>query len=279
MIEAALELADHGLAVFPVARDGRTPLTKHGCHDSTKAVEGVRALWGRHPTANLSVACGAVSGVLVIDLDRHDGGGDGIATMRALVEEHGPLPRSWKSTTPRGGCHLWFSHVPGLRNRVGVLRGLDVRTDGGSVAAPPSVRRDGVYSWARAPWTCELQDAPVWLVALIAPPPPPARPVVRPLIVGSPDRMARYVARAIEEECATVAGMGPGGRNLALFQASARLGELVGAGLAPEAVVADALEAAAFECGLTQEDGRHAAMATIRSGLNRGIERPRVVAA
>ena len=279
MIRAALRLASFGLAVFPVAGDGRTPLTKHGYRDSQNTAEGVSQLWACRSTANVAVATGAVSGVLVIDLDRHDGAADGIATMLALVDEHGALPRSWKSTTPRGGLHLWFRHVPGLRNRVGALPGLDVRTDGGSAAAPPSVRREGVYSWARAPWTCELQDAPEWLVALIAHPPPPARPVVRPLIVGSPDRLARYVARAIENECRSVAGMGPGGRNLALFQGAARLGEFVGAGLVPEPVVIDALEAAAFDCGLLQDDGRHAVQATIRSGLNRGRETPRGVAA
>ena len=280
MIEAALRLASFGLSVFPVAGDGRTPLTKHGCHDSTKAAEGVRALWGRHPNANVSVACGAVSGVLVIDLDRHDGAADGIATMRQLVEEHGALPRSWKSLTPRGGCHLWFAHVPGLRNRVGAQPGLDVRTDGGSVAAPPSVRRDGVYSWARAPLTCELQDPPQWLVALIAPPPPPARPVVRSLIVGSPDRIARYAAAAINGECHELATMAPNtGRNLRLFQAAAKLGELVGGGLAPEAIVIDALVAAADGCGLIREDGPHAVVATIKSGLGRGMIHPREVVA
>lgn len=276
MLAVALKLAAHGLAVFPVAGDCRTPLVKHGCHDSTKAADGARALWRSHPAANVSVACGAVSGAWVLDVDVK--GADGVATLKALVADHGGLPRSWLSRTPSGGFHIWLSYTPGLRNKVGFAPGLDVRTDGGSVCAPASVRRDGCYAWVRAPWTCKLEPAPTWLLSLIAPPPAPPRPVVRPVNVRSLDKTARYVAAALDGEATAVAATGPGSRNARLFQAAARIGELVGAGLCPEALATDTLTGAAHACRLVQADGAPAVAATIKSGLARGMAQPREVA-
>ena len=40
-----------------------------------------------------------------------------------------------------------------------------------------------------------------------------------------------------------------------------------------------ALEAAAADCGLVRENGRRAVLATIKSGLQRGMSNPREVAA
>jgi putative DNA primase/helicase len=277
MIASALQLAGLGLAVFPVAGDCRAPLTRHGYKDASKAAEAVRALWRGHPTANVAVACGAVSGVFVLDVDVK--GADGIATLKDLAAEHGGLPKSWLSRTPTGGLHLWFQYASGLKNRVGFRPGLDVRTDGGSVASPPSHRFDGAYTWApgRAPWQCHLLAAPRWLTDIIAPPEPPRRPPP-PIRTGTLDSMARYVARAIDGECAAVINAGPGGRNHRLFQAAANLGELAGAGLVSEDMVAAHLEDAADACGLVRDDGRHAVLGTIRSGLQRGLANPRDVA-
>lgn len=279
MIAAAQALAARGLAVFPVAADCKAPLTKHGYRDATKELGGVEAMWRPCPTANVAVACGGVSGAFVLDVDRHKGAPDGLATLAALETDHGPLPLSWRTRTPTGGLHLWLAQpFRQLRNRVGFLPGLDVRTDGGSVAVPPSRRADGDYRWEVAPWERPLADAPAWLLDLVDPPPVP-RPPRQPIRAGSFDRLARYAAAAIEGECGALAATGSGARNHRLFQAAARLGELVGAGLVAEALVEDTLEAAADDCGLVAEDGRHAVLATIRSGLARGVAQPREVAA
>jgi len=86
------------------------------------------------------------------------------------------------------------------------------------------------------------------------------------------------VAVAVEGECQAVAQTGSGGRNHRLFQAAARLGELVGAGALSQDVAEDALEIAAADCGLVREDGISAVRASIRSGIGRGVQQPREVA-
>lgn len=61
MLAASQALAARGLATFPVSADCRRPLTKHGCKDASKTVEGVEALWRPCPTANVAVATGEAS--------------------------------------------------------------------------------------------------------------------------------------------------------------------------------------------------------------------------
>lgn len=283
-----------GFAVFQTAADCRTPIKvegwfEHGVHDATKDPDEIARRWSRFPTANVSLACGDVSGVFVLDIDCK-GDVDGFDSLLRLEREHGELPATWRSQTPSEGEHRFFRKPPNaaLVNRVGlrvydgdgtktVFPGLDIRTSGGSVALPPSAKPAGQYRWLAHPLSTNLADAPPWLIKLIDP------PVVssgsfEPLRVSSADRLARYVARAVNDECGELARMGPNtGRNLRLFQAAANLGSLVGGRLLPEKTARDSLERAAKDCGLLQEDGPHAVQATIASGLRRGLASPREV--
>ncbi len=278
MIAGAKALAAFGLAVFPVAEDCRRPLTPHGYKDATKAPGEIEAIWRGRPRANIAVACGSTSGVFVLDVDTHEDGPNGLQTLAGLEADHGPLPQTWRTLTPSGGLHIWFRQPDRrLRNRVGFAPGLDVRTDGGSVAVPPSRKSSGVYAWVAQPWAIPLADAPQWLLSLIDPP-MDFRPRSAPVSIGSTGRLAAYAAVAINGECSGLACMKPNsGRNSRLFQAAARLGELVAAGIAPVEIVARALEAAAGDCGLVAEDGVRAVAATIHSGLARGMLQPREV--
>lgn len=288
-----------GAAVFPTGptcKPGSLPkleLVPEGepkmiaCYDATKDPARIRAYWGRYPEANVSIATGDASGVFVLDVDAKDDF-DGPADLGRLQRMYGDLPRTWRSTTPSGGFHLWFRQPDRpMTNRVHfripdgrggeVKSGLDVRTNGGAVAAPPSRKANGAYAWVDDPTDTELADAPAWLIELIDPPLPPAKPF-EPVRLHSLDRTARYVEAAINGECGDLARMQAGsGRNLKLFMASANLGQLVGANLLPQEVAERALLQAAGECGLIGEDGQRAVMATIASGMRKGLSHPREV--
>lgn len=276
MIAAALRLAGLGLAVFPTGPDCKRPVNRHGCHGATTDSADIERLWREYPGGNLAVATGAASGAFVLDVDVKSGA-DGLATLAALEARHGNLPTTWTTATPSGGRHFWFVQPERrFKNKVGFAPGLDVRTDGGSVAVPPSQRPDGrAYRWLRAPWTCEPAPAPDWLLTLIDP--PVVRRPAPPVRFASNDRAAKYAAAVVNGECAEIAAAGSGGRNHRLFQGAARIGELVGAGLVPADLAEAELEAAADACGLTRDDGRHAVAASIKSGLARGAANPREV--
>jgi putative DNA primase/helicase len=275
--------------LFPVASDGRSPLIAGGCHSATNDPDQI-ARW-RSSGCNLALACGSGSGVLALDIDAK-GDVDGFASLAELTAEFGHLPETAESITPSGGAHMLFTYPdgPAPANRVGikrygsdgtrrVYRGLDVRGQGGSVCLPPSHKAGGVYAWRRAPADTALAEVPRWLLALFRSEPPP-RPPTPPLRLSSLDRTARYICAAVDGECGELSSMAVGsGRNQRLFIASAKLGELVGAGLLSQVNAEAALERAATECGLLAEDGVGAVRATISSGIRRGLQNPREVAA
>jgi hypothetical protein len=147
--DAALYFASHGWRVFPVEPQRKAPpLTARGCLDASDDPGQVRAWWKANPDANLAVAAGAGSGILVLDFDVR-GGKPGLHTLEQLEERFGSLHGTLIQKTPSGGLHLIFKHPEGveIKNGVEVLPGLDVRSDGGYAVICPSVLADGEYQW------------------------------------------------------------------------------------------------------------------------------------
>ena len=90
------------------------------------------------------MATGAASGLLVIDIDERDDK-DGFLALYWLQADLGELPLTKTSLTPRGGLHLFFEYVDGIKSSTGKLGiGIDVKSDGGYVIVPPS---HGRYRW------------------------------------------------------------------------------------------------------------------------------------
>jgi hypothetical protein len=84
-------------------------------------------------------------------------------------------------------------------------------------------------------------------------------------------RVGHYCAAALARESDLVRGARPGGRNRTLNRAAFSLGQLVADGAIDRVVVERVLLDAAIECGL----GTKEAEATIRSGIEAGLGRPR----
>jgi hypothetical protein len=129
-------------------------------------VEQVQRWWRRWPDANVGVVTGAVSGLVVLDVDpRHRGE----ASLAALEGVHGAVPHTIESLTGGGGQHLYFRH-PGTDVPCGpIAPGLDVKGDGGLVVSPPSGHVSGrVYAWESgcAPGEVPLADLPEWLQSM-----------------------------------------------------------------------------------------------------------------
>ena len=173
-LQAALRLAEKGMAVFPCWPDKKMPVCKGGFHTATTDPKIVSAQWESYPAANIAVATGRVSGVFVFDIDmKHDH--DGERELRALELKYGSLPSTVESVTPSGGRHLWFrmpeQAVPSSASKI--APGLDVRGDLGYALVPPShvVDEDygaGFYTWS-VDSASEFADAPQWLLDLACP--------------------------------------------------------------------------------------------------------------
>jgi hypothetical protein len=166
MVRAALLYAEkYGFSVIPCRARGKEPLTEHGLKEASKDPAAIRAWWKRWPQANVGIATGATSGIVVLDVDAK---AEGPQTLAILEEEHGRLIDTPTVLTGGGGQHVYFRDPRALRNSAGALGlGLDVRADGGYVIAPPSIHPNGrKYDWEVSLRIGELAfaDVPPWLL-------------------------------------------------------------------------------------------------------------------
>lgn len=162
---AALQYLRLGWSVIPMRRREKRPAIPWQVFQTVLASEEeVRNWFRRWPEANLGVVTGAISGLVVLDVDPRHGGDE---SLRALEREHGALPDTLEATTGGGGRHVYFAHPGGsVRNRVGIAPGIDLRGDGGCIVAPPSVHPSGRrYRWRKGcgPGQLTLASLPQWL--------------------------------------------------------------------------------------------------------------------
>lgn len=143
LLDAALRYAGAGVYVFPVAADGKEPITPHGHRDATTDPGQIRAWWTAHPDARIG-AWARRSGWIVVDVDPRYGGD---ATLAQLKAEHGPLPCACWQRSGSGGEHIVLRDPHGdplsRTPMVGKLGdGVDVKYNGYVVVEP-----SGSYEW------------------------------------------------------------------------------------------------------------------------------------
>ena len=104
----------------------------------------------------------------MVDID----GDAGFASLAEIECEHGRLPPTLLSSTGNGR-HYWFvTHDPIPCSTAKIGAGIDVKADGGYVAAPPSIHPNGkIYRWIDA--SIVPTHAPDWLLATRAQEPAP----------------------------------------------------------------------------------------------------------
>lgn len=285
--EAALAYAARGWHVFPVhgltddgactcrrddcSSQGKHPLVPHGLRDASCDPDVIRDWWTRWPHANVAIATGTVSGLVVIDIDLPDGEAS-IELVRDLGHH---IPDTLSARTGSGGLHLLYTHpgwkvrntarwLPGYPDK---LDGVDVRGDGGYIVAAPSTHvSGGSYEWLPGP--SEPAPWPTWMRE----PPPPERllPSMPSIPVGGRGDTP-YALKALDTEVRDVADAVQGTRNHQLNAAAFSLGQLVAGGELDEALVRAQLLIAAQVAGLGEKEARD----TIQSGIKGGAQHPR----
>ena len=130
-------------------RPGKHPSTPHGVKDATTDRGQIKSWWAASPDANIGIATGSASRILVLDIDPRNNGEE---TLARLTTELGPLPDTITAITGGGGRHLIFKHpsFPVRKDTTGKLLGpgVDVLSDGCIMVAPPSRHASGKrYRW------------------------------------------------------------------------------------------------------------------------------------
>ncbi len=281
VLDAARSYGAEGWPVLPVAGvsstgecgcgrscegPGKHPLFRHGAHEATTDPVLIEEWWRRSPGANVGIATGAASGLIVVDLDLPKGG----ESLQTLVAAGHQLAPTLTSRTGGRGLHLFYAQPSGIAmpSSVGrlpglaqALPGIDLRSDSGYVVAPPSIHASGRrYRWDRR----RIAELPSWMLSR----PMVPTPATNFCLTGG---ASAYGAAALSRELEAVRGLDVVQRNDGLHRAAFCLGRLVGGGELTEALVLETLLCGALAVGL----GESEAAATIRSGMRAGMAVPR----
>jgi hypothetical protein len=149
-------------SIIPIGARGKKPLIPWAKYQAQRATAEERAAWGKQwPECNWALVCGAISGVIVLDIDGPSGW--------EYLEKHDYfLPPTRKAVTSPGKAHFYFKH-PGFEVRPKNLRhnlgaDIDIKGDGGYVLLPPSIHPKGhAYAWETED---ETADCPFWLLEM-----------------------------------------------------------------------------------------------------------------
>lgn len=159
VLNHALEYARKGWAVFPVhgikggictcqkghdcTSPGKHPRTKSGVKEASTDEATIRNWFAEKPYLNIGIATGAISGLVVVDVDAKNGGLESLEKL--------DLGTALTTKTGGGGVHLYYEWpaTETIGNSVGTLApGIDIRGAGGYVVAPPSLHISGKsYVW------------------------------------------------------------------------------------------------------------------------------------
>jgi hypothetical protein len=236
---AALRYAAYGWPAFPCRPGSKAPATRHGCLSASTDPDLIRRWWERLPDANVAIATG-IPGPDVVDIDPRHGGDEAAERVRLVGMLAGA---SALVRTPSGGRHLYYA---GSEQANGVSRfGIDFRSRGGYVLAPPSIVDGAGYVLVEHRPVSERVD---WAAIRNHLDPPTRLPPSAGRGAGDLDSLVKWVA-----------GQPEGNRNGGLYWAARRAvhdghGDLT------------ALLRAAIEAGLSE----HEASRTIDSALRRG---------
>ena len=150
IVEQALAYARRGFYVLPLV--DKKPLIDGGYKAATNDELIIGRWWGEWPKANIGIATGVTSGVLVVDVDPRNGGVESFKKLRSLLVAQSsdnlgtPVVR-----TGGGGFHVYYECRVPMRSREFKedYPGIDILADKKYVVAPPSIHPDTgtPYEW------------------------------------------------------------------------------------------------------------------------------------
>lgn len=145
-LKAALEYAAMGFSVIPVSESEKTPKIQWAEFQTRRATPSeIVSWWSQWPNANVGIVTGKISGLLVVDLDRYKPDYDQNIESKLFPS----LFVTPSALTPRYGIHRYMkSPDEEISGRANVLPGVDIRSEGNYIIAPPSQNGSGrKYEW------------------------------------------------------------------------------------------------------------------------------------
>lgn len=155
-LDYALSYRKRGWSIIPIKAGTKLPAIqswiKYQTAIPTEAeIKTWFTIW---PDANIALICGAISNVIVVDIDS----GKGEADTKGLE-----LPPTLSQKTGSGGSHLIYKWRKGLIGaKVGIRKNVDIRSDNSYIVIAPSIHPNGTpYEFVDEDE--DIADAPAWL--------------------------------------------------------------------------------------------------------------------
>lgn len=156
LLSKALEYLNSGFNVIPIGVD-KKPLIKWTKFQTQRPSENDVREWFNNlkNIAGIAIITGAISGVVVVDVEK---GGK--------IDD---LPKTVMSQSGGDGFHLYYKYDPQcpIRNDTRTRYLTDIRGNGGYIIAPPSLHKSGKkYTWLTPMNRENLADFPSWLLGI-----------------------------------------------------------------------------------------------------------------
>lgn len=276
LLESAREYLSSGVSILPL-RGKVSALKSWAMCQQYRASQKVLGQW--HDAGLLTgvgVVCGAISGNLVVlDFDSHEAVNEFELVFPDLLDTY------TVSSGSRRGAHFYYysKELPSST----LVRNYELRANGMYVVAPPSLHPSGNhYEVARR---CEpmrldnMREVVAWVKShRPAPAPAPqmshaAAPHTGRGVSREEYFKGRYIAGALKRQMNFLSSASEGTRNTQLYVSAVALGQLVGSGAVARSHIEHELLNLALRAGLSEAES----IATIRSGINTGEQRPRQI--
>jgi hypothetical protein len=274
--DTALSLARAGFAIFPCGQD-KKPLIPAWRENSTTNEAIIQQWWLSQRGSLPAIDCGK-SNLVVIDCDRHKDQPDGVKAFKALCKKHNQsFDNLLIVKTPSGGRHIYFRQPnngkPFTNSRGDLPSGIDCRGSGGYVIGIGAELANGKKYESSKSVADIKTELPAWCAEILQPVEKPA-PAPKIDHKASSEREQAYADAACDNIANELAACSPGGRNEQLNKSAFRLGTMCVRGWIDRNKIETKLTEAADACGLVKDDGERAARATLKSGLDSGVQVP-----
>lgn len=196
------------------------------------------------------IPCGTKNDILVLDIDVKTNGWETIKSNKLEI------PVTLSQRTLNGGTHFIFKYPKNytIGNRVGVMPGLDIRSEGGYIF---------FYGQDFDP-TKPIAETPNWLIEIGIKPEPSDSG-------KSTFRIDNSIANAILADALDNIRNAPAGESNNVLNIEAyRVGQLVAAG----SIARDVAEQSLLQAALERQKPRRESLATITSGIEGGLKNP-----
>lgn len=172
-LDIAIKLANQGIYVYPLYPGSKVP-PKGGEYNATISVDTINGWFAENTDTNLGVNLQR-SNLVVIDLDQHGTGNNGIISWSNYLKNNGPRYmnslRTYIEATPRHGFHIFYkSHHDFNSKDITLLPGVELLT-GKVMIAPSFIKEIGknyTPQYSNQPYLIleNLLDLPEWITDL-----------------------------------------------------------------------------------------------------------------